>query len=403
MITSNDTTSTDQPTRGDSLAHENAHIEWSALAEPGDKAAGWLVGTLGAVRARQWLDLVQEDPVMATMDLTGHATPQVIDHVVQSSERWARRQDQSNAAELRERAHQCGARPVVPGAPEWPTIFDDLADAAPMALWARGGGDLNQMLRKSVAVVGARSSSSYGEHQAASIAGDLSERGWTVMSGGAYGIDAAAHRGALATGGQTVAVMAGGVDRLYPAGNQDILEKIIETSAVVSETPPGWAPHRQRFLNRNRLIACAKATVVIEAAYRSGALSTATHAQELARPVAAVPGPVTSASSAGCHRLIREAGAILVTSAADVIELAGPLELEPDPASDTPDTGRLDFHSPRERAVFDALGKRSWDIEDVARVAGLTYAEVRAALGRMELSGVVKMEAGRWARKVSSQ
>ena len=373
----------------------DAHIVWSALAEPGDQAAGWLVNRLGAVPARQWLDLVMEDPVSATIELAGHAGPDVIDQVVKASERWARRAGQTDAAELRERARLCGARPLVPGDPEWPAVLDDLSDAAPMALWVRGEARLDELFTRSVALVGSRASTSYGEHLAASLAGDLSDAGWTVVSGGAYGIDAAAHRGALATGGQTLAVMAGGVDRLYPAGNQDLLEKIIETGAVVSETPPGWAPHRHRFLQRNRLIACAQATVVVEAAYRSGALSTATHAQELARPVGAVPGAVTSASSAGCHRLIRETGAVLVTSAADVVEIAGPLEVREVAQSGEPDRPRLD--------LFDAIGTRSKDINQVGHMAGLTPAEVRAALGRMELSGLVQQGAGRWRRVVSRQ
>ena len=262
----------------------DAHLEWAALAEPGDPAAGWLVHTLGAVNARHWLDIAIADPVAATMMLAQYTDEPTIDRLVRASERWARRRDQSQAWQLRERASRCGARPVVPGDSEWPAGFDDLGHAAPMALWIRGVARLDGLLERSIALVGARSSTSYGEHMAASIAGDLAEAGWTVMSGGAYGIDAAAHKGALATGGPTVAVMAGGVDRLYPAGNQNLLEKIIETGAVVSETPPGWAPHRHRFLQRNRLIACAKATVVVEAAYRSGALRTATHAHELARP-----------------------------------------------------------------------------------------------------------------------
>lgn len=385
-----------------SQAVADAYLEWAALAEPGDQAAGWLVNRLGALAARQWLDLVVADPVSATLELAAHASPQVIDHVVQASERWSRRVPQSRAAKLRERAHLCGARPVVPHDSEWPAGLEALGDAAPMALWVRGRGRLNDLFDRSVALVGARASTSYGEHMATSMAGDLSEAGWTVVSGGAYGIDAAAHRGALVAGAPTVAVMAGGVDRLYPAGNQDLLEKIIASGVVVSEAPPGWAPHRHRFLQRNRLIACANATVVVEAAYRSGALNTATHAQELARPVGAVPGPATSASSAGCHRLLRDGAAVLVTSAREVVELAGPMQLHQDEAMSEAGQGRLDFDTPQDRAVFDALGTRLRDLEDVARIAGLTRAEARAALGRMELSGIAQMEVGRWRRLVSN-
>lgn len=381
----------------------DAHLEWAALAEPGDEIAGWLVHTLGAVQAREWLDTAVEDPVTATMMLAGYADEPTVDQAVAASERWGRRREQSQAEQLRDRAFRCGARPITPGDAEWPAIFDDLGHGAPMALWARGNESLDVLVERSVAVVGARASTAYGEHMAASIAGDLAGSGWTVMSGGAYGIDAAAHKGALATGGPTVAVMAGGVDRLYPAGNQYLLEKIIETGAVVSETPPGWAPHRHRFLQRNRLIACANATVVVEAGFRSGALSTAIHAHELARPVGAVPGPVTSASSAGCHRLLRDTGAVLVTHGADVVELAGPLDASVNPTAPAEETGRLDFDTPHDRAVFDALGTRAKNVEDLAHIAGLTYAEVRAALGRMDIAGLVKRDAGRWRRAVSNK
>lgn len=381
----------------------DAHLEWAALAEPGDEVAGWLVHTLGAVQARHWLDVAADDPVTATMMLAGHADELTIDQAVLASERWGRRREQSQAGPLRERASRCGAQPITPGDAEWPAIFDDLGHGAPMALWVRGNASLDVLVERSVALVGARASTAYGEHMAASIAGDLADSGWTVVSGGAYGIDAAAHKGALATGMPTVAVMAGGVDRLYPAGNQYLLEKIIETGAVVSETPPGWAPHRHRFLQRNRLIACANATVVVEAGFRSGALSTATHAHELARPVGAVPGPVTSASSAGCHRLMRDTGAVVVTSGADVIELAGPLDAGNNPAPAAEGGDRLDFDTPHDRAVFDALGTRAKGVDDLAQVAGLTYAEVRAAVGRMELAGLVKMDAGRWRRVAQSK
>lgn len=376
----------------------DAHSMWAALAEPGDQAAGWLVHSLGAANARRWLDVAVVDPVSATMMLAGLADERTVDQVVLASERWGRRREISLATQLRERASQCGARPVTPGEAEWPALFDDLGDSAPMALWVRGNASLNALLERSVALVGARSSTAYGEHMAASIAGDISDSGWTVLSGGAYGIDAAAHKGALAAGGPTVAVMAGGVDRLYPAGNQYLLEKVMETGALVSETPPGWAPHRHRFLQRNRLIACANATVVVEAAFRSGALSTAAHAHELARPVGAVPGPVTSASSAGSHRLIRDTGAVLVTSGADVVELAGPLDVSADPGVVQPPTSGLDFDTPHDRAVFDAMGTRIKGVDDLAQVAGLTFAEVRAALGRLELSDLARPEAGGWRR-----
>ncbi|MFW2513617.1 DNA-processing protein DprA [Demequina sp. SO4-13] len=383
----------------------DAWIEWSALAEPADEAAGWLVGALGPDGARQWLDVAAADVVTATVMLAGAAPEKTIDEVVRASERWARRREAAEASALRARAEQCGARAVVRGGPEWPTALDALGERAPFALWARGASSIASLYERSVAVVGARSSTSYGDLVASDIAAHAADRGWSVISGGAYGIDAAAHRGALVAGGLTLAVMAGGVDRLYPAGNEDLLTRVLDQGAVVSEVPPGWAPHRSRFLTRNRLIACADATVVVEAALRSGALSTANRAAELARPVGAVPGPVTSAASAGCHTLIRDGLAVLVTGGADVVELAGPIEVVAavDGSAQPESESGPEFDRPEDRAVFDAIGHRAKDIEALAATSGLTVAEVRAALGRLELAGTVVRDAQRWRRSRASK
>jgi DNA protecting protein DprA len=223
-------------------------------------------------------------------------------------------------------ADRIGCRLLVPGDPGWPTVLDDLDATAPLCLWVRGPADLHALSARSVALVGARAATPYGEHVAADLAAGIAEAGGLVVSGGAYGIDVAAHRGALSAGGITVALLAGGVDRTYPAGNRDLLESLArEHGAVVAECPPGTAPVRSRFLLRNRLIAAlAGATVVVEAAWRSGALSTAAHAGALLRPLGAVPGPVTSMASVGCHRPLRDGAAVCVTSTADVLELIGP-------------------------------------------------------------------------------
>ncbi|WP_234988064.1 DNA-processing protein DprA [Demequina sp. NBRC 110056] len=380
----------------------DAWVAWSVIAEAADDVAGWLVQSLGPVRALAWVADVAEDPVGASMVLAGLGTPRDIDHAVRASERWARRSASLDVDEVRERSRRCGARLVVRGDAEWPVAVEDLDRAAPFALWARGDGDLRALGTASVAIVGARASTAYGDHVAATIAGDVAMAGRAVVSGGAYGIDAAAHRGALAAGGTTVAVMAGGVDRPYPAGNADLLDRVMRSGLLVSESPPGWAPHRSRFLSRNRLIACAGVTVVVEAAHRSGALSTAAHAQAMVRPVAAVPGPVTSAGSAGCHRIVRAAEAVLVTSAADVLELVAPLT---DPQhTERPEEApgaegwTLEFAGPADRAAFDALGKRTRGATGVAETAGLTLAEVRAAMGRMEAAGHVERDGDGWRR-----
>lgn len=376
----------------------DAWLAWSALAEPADAAAGWLVRTLGPEAARDWVDVAASDPVTATHMLAGAAPERTIDAAIRASERWARRREAADPVELRGRAQACGARVVCRDDSEWPSALDSLERETPFALWVRGPAQLDALFDRSIAVVGARSSTSYGDHQAATIAAHAADRGWSVVSGGAYGIDAAAHRGALSAGGVTLAVMAGGVDRLYPAGNHDLLTRVVEQGAVVSEVPPGWAPHRSRFLTRNRLIACATATVVVEAANRSGALSTARRAADLARPVAAVPGPVTSASSAGCHHLIRDGAAVLVADGAQVLELAGPIELR-ETENETPasSTGP-DFAHPADRAVFDVLGHRSHEVQTIAKTAGLTLSEVRAAIGRLEIAALVARDGSRWRR-----
>jgi DNA processing protein len=219
-----------------------------------------------------------------------------------------------------------GIRLVCPGDSEWPTQLDTLGVARPYALWLRGEADLRYCCLQSVSMVGARASSAYGEHVGTEMAAALAERGWTVVSGGAYGIDGCAHRGALAADGVTIAVLACGVDHVYPAGHQDLLASVAAQGVLVSEWPPGRTPTKLRFLIRNRVIgALTRGTVVVEAGLRSGALNTARHARDLRRPVMAVPGPVTSEVSAGCHKIIREWGAVCVTDAHDVLELLTPL------------------------------------------------------------------------------
>jgi DNA processing protein len=191
----------------------------------------------------------------------------------------------------------------------------------PTKLWVRGNGDLAELTQRAVAVVGSRACTQYGEHVAANLGLHLSTRSWTVVSGGAYGIDSAAHRGVLAANGDTVAVLACGLDRPYPASNASLFNRIAEYGLVVSAYEPGTPPSRDRFLARNRLIAAmCQGLVVVEAAARSGSMHAATCALELGRPVMAVPGPVTSAMSAGTHRLIRD-GAQLVRDADDVTEV----------------------------------------------------------------------------------
>jgi DNA processing protein len=287
-----------------------------------------------------------------------------------------------------------------PGLQGWPSGLDDLGPAAPPCLWVRGEAQLDVPLERSVAVVGARASTAYGNHVAGELAAGLGARGVVVVSGGAYGIDAAAHRGALAADGLTVVLLAGGVDRPYPAGNAELLGRIVRGGgAVVSEVPPGSVPSRTRFLQRNRLIAAAaRGTVVVEAAWRSGALNTATHANALLRPVGAVPGPVTSMASAGCHRLMRDGGAVCVTDADDVLDLIGAMGSDLAPDRRAPD-GTADGLDRASRLLLDALPMRSAARpESLARTAGLSATEVRGALGTLEILGLAVREGSGWRK-----
>ena len=304
-------------------------------------------------------------------------------------------------------AYRDGIRLVCPGDPEWPAGLDELGPARPYALWLRGSADLRAGCLRSVAMVGCRAASGYGAHVAGEIAADLGEQGWMIVSGGAYGIDAAAHRGALTTGASTVAVLACGVDYPYPVGHADLFAAIAGQGLVISEWPPGRHPARLRFLIRNRVIAAlACGTVIVEAAERSGALNTARHAADLGRPLMAVPGPVTSAESAGCHRIIREWGATLVTRAADVIEMLSPLGTagRPVPPSDTgpanapastkrpgdpaPSRDELDPDSAR---VLDALPARGGaGTSTIAVEAGLDLDTVLRCLGLLVGCGFIE-------------
>ncbi|WP_430867106.1 DNA-processing protein DprA [Demequina aurantiaca] len=384
----------------DAAADADALVAWSALAEPADVGAAWLVATLGPARALAWVRRVADNPVAATMELAPIAPAAQVNEAFKISEKWVARLDVADPQAHRERAHKCGARVVVRGGAEWPRCLDDLGPVAPFALWVRGSGNLGALMDNGIAIVGARSATAYGEHVTSTIAAELADRGATVVSGGAYGIDASAHRTALAVGEPTVAVMAGGVDRLYPAGNSDMLERVLDGGVAVSEVPPGYAPHRARFLSRNRVIATARATVVVEAALRSGALSTARHAAAMIRPVGAVPGPVTSASSAGCHGLIRDGLAQLVTCGADVLALAEPLGSQgADAPRDEERDLRHEFADTDQRQAYGAIGRRRAAVEGIAKEAGLTLAQTRAALGGLEMAGLARREAGLWVRR----
>lgn len=265
----------------------------------------------------------------------------------------------------------------------------------PLALWVVGSARLAHMAERAAAIVGTRACTAYGEHVAADLAAGLVERDVTVVSGGAYGIDGAAHRATLASDGFTVAVLAGGIDIPYPSGHAGLLHRIGEEGLVVSEYPPGVRPARHRFLTRNRLVAALSgATVVVEAGARSGAANTAAWARTLGRGVCAVPGPVTSAASLGCHALLSN-GAGLVTRAADVVELMGRVgELAPD--EERP-CSLLDGLGEDEQRVYDALparGRRT--VDQIAVASGLAPTQVLGPLSMLEVCGLISRVDGYW-------
>ncbi len=298
-----------------------------------------------------------------------------------------------------------GGRLITSEDDEWPLLsfggfggaLDRLRPQAhpPMVLWAIGPATLDEVAFRSAAVVGTRAATAYGEFVSADMATGLAERDVAVVSGGAFGIDGAAHRAALAVEGVTVAVLAGGVDVPYPAGHTALLRRIAERGLLLSEYPPGVRPARHRFLTRNRLVAAlAGATVVVEAGARSGAANTAAWARALGRPVCAVPGPVTSSASVGCHALLRS-GAHLVTRAADVVELVGRIgELAPE---DQRPVSPLDELSDTDKRVYDALPRRGGRTpEEIAVASGLPVRQVLGPLANLELCGLVVGRDGRW-------
>ena len=377
-------------------------------------------------RARAWLSRVAEPgtidfwryvedqgPVEAVRTIRAGSAPQRILALV-----GVRAGQDESLADLA-RAERCGARLVIPEDDEWPALplhaltvatsrepadhrdqpDRTLAPVPPVALWVRGPARLDELVERSVAVVGSRASTAYGEHVAGELGFQLGECGWTVVSGGAFGIDAAAHRGALAAEAPTLAVLACGVDRPYPAAHGALFGRIVETGLLVSEWPPGCAPLRHRFLVRNRLIAAlTRGTVVVEAAARSGAQATAKRAHRLGRQVMVVPGPVTSAMSVGCHELLRdeETGATLVASAAHVIEAVGGIGVDLAEPAERP-TGPRDGLSDLAARVLDACPVRSGvSPERLAGIAGCDVLEVLRVLPALELADLVQWTGSGW-------
>ncbi len=351
-----------------------ARAAWTRVAEPGDARVAELVAALGAAES-----------LAVTLDGTGA-----------DGERYRQRTLGTDLAEVVAFGRRRGMRMVIPGDPDWPGGFDDLA-APPVGVWAWGAAELASLREAGVAVVGARACTAYGIGVASELAGGLAEHGYAVVSGAAYGIDRAAHEGCLAVGGTTVAVLAGGLDRVYPPEHAGLLSRIAEAGAVMSEVAPGGAPTKFRFIQRNRLIATMTAgTLVVEASLRSGSLRTARAAEEHSRPVGAVPGPVTSRASSGCHQAIRDGYATLVTDTSDALDLFGRLGVDASPHRSDP-VLPVDRLPAQDREVFALLPVRApVTIDRLARLTGLPPTALAASVGRLELAGVAERLGNGW-------
>jgi DNA processing protein len=272
----------------------------------------------------------------------------------------------------------------------------------PIALWVRGSARPAEVFERAVSVVGARAATGYGEHVAAELSYGLANLGVTVVSGAAYGIDGAAHRGVLAAEGLTVAVLGCGIDIGYPSGHTALLDRIARDGLVISEYAPGTVPARHRFLVRNRLIAAlSTGTVVVEAGVRRGARNTAACASALGKELMAVPGPITSAMSAGCHELIRSGTAIPVSSVAEILESVGRMGegIGPGPDRQARPTDGLSDEALR---VHEALGLRTGRGADRISVdSGLALDRVRALLPELELTSLAERTEDGWRRAVT--
>ena len=287
-----------------------ARVALSMIAEPNDPTTGRVLAHHNGIETLRLIDsdddvpgLPRADVLMWRARLAARITPDLPDQIAQ--------------------AERLGFGTLIPADKDWPAGLNDLGERAPYLLWTRGAASfLTTALSDRVTVTGSRAATSYGEHVAGELAAGMADEERIVVAGGAYGIEGAAHRAVLAAGGQTIAVLAGGVDRPYPAGHGDLLRRVGEVGLLVSEVPPGAAPTRHRFIARNRLMAALSgATVIPEASARSAAMTTVLAARDLDRGVGAVPGPVTSAASSGTNELIRQGQATLVTQSSDVIAL----------------------------------------------------------------------------------
>jgi DNA processing protein len=391
-----------RPGRDCDDAELTARVVWSVIAEPGDGVAGTLIAELGAAAS---LELVLRDRVFGTAAALRREAQLVAAAVDEACRgrgietpagvragflRWQPRMTGPLIASVFSMAAASRAELLVPGDPEWSPGLADLDDHAPLLLWGIGRVQLLAEFEHSIAMVGTRAATAYGSHVATELAAELAERGWTIVSGGAYGIDATAHRAALAAKGATVAVMAGGLNSFYPTGNVELIARVAREGLVIAEVPFGTPPTPFRFLARNRMIAAmTSAVVVVEAGKRSGSINTSNHAFDIGRPVGAVPGPITSPSSSGCHLLLKERPAELIATADDVVALAHGRAIDVEPLADPDD--------PRYLRVLTAVSaSRARPTADIAKRSGIGESETAGLLGVLLLDGAVRKTDAGW-------
>lgn len=396
-----------------------ARLIWSQLVEPGDVLAGQLIAELGAAQSlrllrgghqspqeRLWRELALRDSSLAAEGQEA----KTIAVIRESAERWLQRDNNAKLLRDLKTWRQLSGWVIGPSSSLWPETLHDLGFAAPICLWGRGSAETLERLSQSVAIVGSRNTTTYGSWITRELATRLAEDGFCIVSGGAYGIDAFAHEAVVVLAESqletprdaascpalsTVAVMAGGADRLYPIGNTKLLTQVMNHGCVISELPPGNAPTKWRFLQRNRLIAAlGQAVVVVEMAYRSGALNTVHHALEIGRRVIAVPGSILSPTSQGCNQVIQEGKAEPATSFDQLLQLAkGELgEVENSPKLSATQSRVLDFVSNQLKSV-----------SAIAQLSGTGQTETQGTLAELELLGYVCRQNGKWKRTESAR
>lgn len=372
-----------------------ASLAWSVVCEPGDAFAGQLISTFGAARSLEF-------------EIRRTSAKEYVSHFAEAGSDWLEMQKfgcfERTLADARERwvprlslakvksavdvMASLGGWFITEQSVQWPISVNDLGNHAPRGLWGIG---TPQDSSRMVSVVGSRVASAYGEYATGELLGPMVNRGYAVVSGGAYGIDACAHRAAVAFNGFTVAVMAGGLDYLYPSGNRDLFRQISKRGLLLSEMPPGAEPTKWRFLQRNRLIAAlGQGTIVVEANARSGAVSTANRAIDLGRPLGAVPGPINSPESDGCNQLIRDLKAQLISCSDDIFEMLG--DSTEAIAIEQAGLGAL------ETRVLDVIGLTTADLARICSEGGLTRAEAEVGIAGLSLLGLIQQDSSGWRR-----